>query len=593
MPISFTSEALRLKNLFDRRFQYTIPIYQRPYSWTDKQSTRLLDDIVDAMSNENGSTEADRSCFLGAIILTGNMEETIKKPLSGKLVDAFRAIVSGKQPLPEHIRGDFDVVDGKQRLVTLKILLCLLRDLSDNGDDSRFLNSIGDGGTGNPYRLELCGGESAFLEKYVLQRGAALAPIPDQDNMSDSERKMATVRDSMHQNLLNLSGAERHRLLEFILDHCEVVIILSERFDHAFKIFLSINDTGEMLNEGDILKAELMANLTPEIRERYADIWRQWNDSLGEARSKAESRDKTFFNHFRYVLTSNPVNILEDFRAAVDRAGGAEPFIENDLIPNIRAYEIILEESWPYEKHKKEMDRILGTLNWLPHDDWMAPAMLAITRFADDPDQGLALFRKLEQLAYGLMILPGKAVDRRKKYNPLKRGLRGEENKDPFVEVELSKVEKKAVRRIMERGLHKSKPAAARLLLLRLDMAVSGRPASFYNALAAEETLSVEHLLPLNPEPDSQWLSDFSDQKMRLFNTELLGNLFLVRETSENALMKNHDFNVKKNVLFGEDNRDHPIQLTNELKQQTEWTLNDIARRQERLLTVLDEIWPL
>ncbi len=590
MPSSFVSHALLLKNLFDRRFRYTIPIYQRPYAWTEKESTRLLDDIIEAMGEAPGQPNVN-NFFIGALILTGNMDETSDKPLSGKLISAFNAIITGGPNLPDNIKGNFDVVDGKQRLVTLKILLCLLRDLSANGDSSQFRDLIGDGQDGNLYRLELCGGEKKFLEKYVLLRNATLRPIENEDELSDGEKKLKAVRDTLHQNLLDLSNADRTRLLEYIVEQCEVVIILSEQIDHAFQIFLSINDTGTALTNGDILKAELMSKLSPEDVKKYQDIWEQWNDSLGEGVKKAGSQKKSFFNHFRHVLTSNPLSIIKDLRKVVDQAGGAENFIESYLIPNARAYEIINSEVWPNAENKKEVERILGSLNWLPHDDWLAPAMLAIHRFEDHPQQMLAFFRKLERLAYGLLVLPGGANDRKKKYNPLKRSLRDPEGgRDPFVEVELTPPEKEMIRKIIERGLHKKRPAAARLLLLHLDMMETGNPPSYYNELSKEEAFSVEHLLPSSPEQDSQWMIDFPDESLRLYNTELFGNLFLAREKTENLLMKNYDFPVKHAILF-KDGRDHPIHLTNALKNRDSWRLNDIAVRQEKLLGLIDRLW--
>ena len=590
MTSSFVSHAVLLKKLFDRDFSYSIPIYQRAFSWTDVHSTKLFDDIFEAM----GDGEADirvENFFLGAMILTGNMAAGAQQPFSGKLAQAFTSVITGERPSPDLIKGSFDVVDGKQRLVTLIILLCLLRDLSSNGDHSYLKNLIGDGQDGNFYRLELCGGEGVFLQKHVLRQGASIEPVSDQGNISDGEYNMIQVRNGLHHNLQDLSKDDRARLLDYLVNHCQVVIILSEEIDHAYQVFLSINDTGVNLTDGDILKAELMSELSAEYLEQHRDIWEQWNDSLGKVRSKASSRKKTFFNHLRYVLTSEHVNILADFRKMVDKAGGAEPFIEDCILPNIKAYNIINSASWPTGPGKPELDRILGVLNWLPHDDWVAPAMLAITRYIDDPAQALIFFQKLERLAYGLLILPGGAPDRKKKYNPLRRALRDpEKGKDPFEVLDLSPAEQQIVHGIIERDLHKKRPAGARLLLMRLDLEQTGRPVSYYDELIDKEALSVEHLLPLSPEQNSRWLINFSDEKLRLYNTQLLGNLFLVRKDSENRLMKNYDYEKKHKILFKE-NADHPIHFTNALKNQEDWTLNDIAKRQDMLMTMLGNLW--
>ncbi|MCF6198732.1 MAG: DUF262 domain-containing HNH endonuclease family protein [Hyphomicrobiaceae bacterium] len=604
MP-SFSSHPVLLKTLFHPRFTYSMPLYQRPFSWTVKEATKLFDDIVDAMGDDEGTPQIE-AFFLGAIILTGNMNPIAKKPAAGELTTSLDTILNSQPPLSEELRGAFDVVDGKQRIVTFKILLCLLRDLSSNGDHDIFAQTIGLGQNGNDYRLQLCGGEGEFLNAYILQKGASLIAVSDQSNLSDSQKNLILVRDSLHKNLFDLSEKYRSRLLNYMLNQCELVIVLSERIDHAFQIFLSMNDSGLPLAKGDVLKAELMSKLSDPQVEKYRDIWAQWNDSLGEIRGRFGNQKMTFFNHFRFVLTSSPTSLLADFRLMVDAAGGAGPFIDNYLIPNAEAFEIITSATWPENRpHKAEMDKILGLLNWLPHHDWIAPAMQAIQRYKESPDLMFSFFQKLERLSYGLFILPGGAPDRKRKINPLKRALRDDTGKmNPFDTVEFTDIEKKTIRSAIAHTIHKNRPAAAKLLLMRLDMEVTGLPISHYNTLNAKEIetrskkkkkkdpFSVEHLLPQSPEPNSQWLLDFPDEKTRQALTELLGNLFLVRKESENPRMKNFDLPDKKAILFPQD-QDHPIYLTNQLKQQTTWTQDDIAQRHQMLLAVVDKIWPL
>ena len=214
----------------------------------------------------------------------------------------------------------------------------------------------------------------------------------------------------------------------------------------------------------------------------------QWNDSLGKERERIGNQKMTFFNHFRFVLTSSPQELLKDFRKVVDAAGGPEAFIETLLIPNADAFEIIISTSWPKDRPlKPEMDKVLGLLDWLPHHDWIAPAMQAIQRYKDSPDQLLLFLQKLERLSYGLFILPGGAPDRKRKFNPLKRALRDVTGKaDPFSIIEFSDIEKKAIRSAIEHSIHKNRPAAAKLLLMRIDMEITGQPLSHYNALNAK-----------------------------------------------------------------------------------------------------------
>src|SRR6478609_3643767 len=68
-----------------------VPPYQRAYSWTDEQIEELLRDLSDAIR------EKDAEYFLGTVVLT-----------------KIQA-------------GQHAVIDGQQRLATISILICAIR----------------------------------------------------------------------------------------------------------------------------------------------------------------------------------------------------------------------------------------------------------------------------------------------------------------------------------------------------------------------------------------------------------------------------------------------------------------------------------
>ena len=84
--------------VFSDTYAFEVPPYQRPYAWEVEQARELLEDLLDAMDNEDPSGSA---YFLGSIVLI-------------------------KSPNNPHAQ----VVDGQQRLTTLTILLSILRDLT-------------------------------------------------------------------------------------------------------------------------------------------------------------------------------------------------------------------------------------------------------------------------------------------------------------------------------------------------------------------------------------------------------------------------------------------------------------------------------
>ncbi len=102
----FKPEAKTIMKIFgDADSYYQIPDYQRPYSWNDEQIEQLWDDVYSAMESN------DESYFLGPMILIRTKD------------------------------GYFEVVDGQQRLTTLTILFCVLRDLYFK-NDNKILNAI-------------------------------------------------------------------------------------------------------------------------------------------------------------------------------------------------------------------------------------------------------------------------------------------------------------------------------------------------------------------------------------------------------------------------------------------------------------------
>ena len=118
-----TPDKKSIAELFDKREQYLIPLFQRGYVWTlEKQISLLWEDIVEQMealteyranSKKVGHDllKKLRKHFLGAIVL-------------GPLVEGDGQKVSTRE-----------VIDGQQRVTTLQILMLALRDVATSLDD--------------------------------------------------------------------------------------------------------------------------------------------------------------------------------------------------------------------------------------------------------------------------------------------------------------------------------------------------------------------------------------------------------------------------------------------------------------------------
>lgn len=103
--------------------------------------------------------------------------------------------------------------------------------------------------------------------------------------------------------------------------------------------------------------------------------------------------------------------------------------------------------------------------------------------------------------------------------------------------------------------------------------------------------ITVEHVLPQNPRPDSTWARDF-DEEQRQRWTHRLGNLVLLNR-AKNSEAQNYDFTKKKDRYFGGSNGSAVFALTTQVLTTPEWTPSVVEQRQTNLISTLVDEWSL
>ncbi len=111
----------------------------------------------------------------------------------------------------------------------------------------------------------------------------------------------------------------------------------------------------------------------------------------------------------------------------------------------------------------------------------------------------------------------------------------------------------------------------------------------------------VEHILPQNPDPSSQWVKDFSEEERELY-THSLANLTLLGGI-KNAQASNLDFKDKKKIYMGEEiklNKKKPSKVMTCYKmtidiahKYTEWTPKSLEKRKEELIQKIESVLAL
>lgn len=248
--------------------QFVIPIYQRTYSWTEKQCQQLWDDIVRAGANDNIVVH-----FIGSIVY-------IEQGLSQ---------VTHQTPLL--------VIDGQQRLTTLSLLIeALARALGDSEPIDGFsapklreyylTNRLEKGD--RFYKLLLSQTDNASLKAIITN-----SELPN----NPSQRIMQNFHLFTH-----LLAQYQENLALICMGIAKLVVVdiaLSRDQDNPQLIFESMNSTGKELSQADLIRNYVLMGLEPDLQTRlYENYWRRMELDFGQ-----EAYGVLFDGFMRHYLT--------------------------------------------------------------------------------------------------------------------------------------------------------------------------------------------------------------------------------------------------------------------------------------------------
>ena len=207
-------KTLTVSDLFDNdnKCNYIIPIYQRNYAWGDDEISSLLQDIKNACEKNK---EQDKNYYIGSLVVYCRDN------------------------------GDFEVIDGQQRLTTLTLIMHHLGKLS-------FRN--------------------VFFE-HRDESEQALSNLNSETLPSNFSQALKTIK-----KVIDEWGNNKDEIVKFLLDNVEIIrteVPEGTDLNHYFEI---MNTRGEQLEKHEILKARLMKELPISEQSLFAKIWDACSD---------------------------------------------------------------------------------------------------------------------------------------------------------------------------------------------------------------------------------------------------------------------------------------------------------------------------
>lgn len=538
--------------------QFMIPIYQRSYSWTERECAQLWDDIM-----RTGKNDKVPAHFVGSIVY---VEKSLYQ-------------VSSQSPLL--------VIDGQQRLTTVTLLIeAIARAVRDSepvdGFSAKKLRS---------YYLRNPLEEDERSYKLLLSqtdKTTLKALLNQQDWPSDYSIRIRSNYEWFHNRVSSLDG-DYVSLCNGLGKLMIVDISLSRDQDNPQLIFESLNSTGRELTQADLVRNFVLMGLEPGLQTRlYEQYWRPMEVDFGQ--EEYVDQFDSFMRHYLTVKTGEIPNVGQVYEAfkQYSRSMGEEKI--ESLVSDVRTYA----SYYCAVALGKEEDAALGTAFRDIRELRVDVAFPFLLELYSDYAKGtlekgdlLRVARLVESYVFRRAVCDIPTNSMNKTFATFMRGVK----KEKYVEsIEANFMLLPSYRRFPSDNEFKQK--------LQLKDLYNFRSRSYWlrrfenhdrKEAVPVEQYTIEHIMPQNPSVSPEWMAELGPEWKRVWETYLhrLGNLTL---TGYNSEYSDRSFSDKRDMKGGF--AESPLRLNGDLGRQSTWNEKIILERGEKLALEALDIWP-
>ncbi|MDR0481720.1 MAG: DUF262 and DUF1524 domain-containing protein [Cellulomonadaceae bacterium] len=554
-----------LLQLLKASSQYIVPIYQRLYSWDERECAKLWDDIIRA-----GSHDSMGAHFTGSIVY----------------VDRGHGTKHSSEP-------DL-IIDGQQRVTTVTLILeALARRLEQLPESERepidgfspkkiraryLLNQEEDGD--RQFKLMLSRNDKDAL--FGILRGVKPPTSSDTrvvDNFAYFQRRLA---DSS----VDLSAVCKG------LDKLIVVDVELERgVDNPQLVFEAMNSTGKELTQADLIRNFVLMDLpTKQQTDVYEAFWRPMElEFIGGP----ETHFDAFVRHYLTIKSGSIPRLDDIYEAFKDHAaymrdqGEDIETLVKDMRENARRFCAMTlgKEGDPILKRSFTDLAQIGA-------DVVYPFLIEV--YADYESQILDAgeFNEIVQMVIAYVFRRAVCRIPTNSLNKTFAGLSSSVHKSQYLD------SVKAA--FLKMGTYRRFPLDAefRIALITADLYNFRRRSYLFRKLenfgrkeeVVIEEYTFEHILPQNENLSEEWREALGDdwQAVQEKYLHTLGNLTL---TGYNAEYSDRAFTDKRD-LPDKGFKVSPLRLNKGLGQLDDWNVEQIEKRATRLADEAMLIWP-
>lgn len=556
-----------LNKLLNTSRQFIVPIFQRNYSWQKSQYEQLWFDILRA-----SKFKEKQNHFIGSIVY----------------IDMGTPAGRPQQLL---------LIDGQQRLTTISILLCAIKDYVQKFNLETKLINLAKIKNQFLYNSDEIDEDRYKLLLNVQDKETYIKLI---DNTIFTVNKPAT-------NIIKCYEFFYERIEDFIKQHGQideiyagifklslVSISLDKDSDNPQMIFESMNSTGKDLSQTDLLRNYLLMDLTPEKQTRlYKTYWKPMEELFGEDIYKNDLNKFDYFIRDFLTLKSDTGyickinNVYENFkRYYLDN--NCEKFaVLKDLFTYAKYYACIdlLQENDDelklyWQEFKKLDSHVVYPFLLKLYDDYSCQILIK-----ED-------FKKILQVVISYLWrraiceIPTNSLS--KTFATLYQAVDKEDYVNSIIK---AFVFKSSYKRFPSDYEVREKLQTKDIYHFRLRKYLLEALENYYHKEPIDlntANYTIEHIMPQNIEHNLSWQQMLGEdwQEVHSLYLHSLGNLTI---TGYNAEMSNKSFVEKVN---GESGFKHShLKLNESIAQSDVWNKKAIQRRTNILTDIILKIW--
>jgi hypothetical protein len=543
--------------------EFTVPTYQRSYSWKELQINNLLTDMTSAIKRQKdgkGDTH-----FLGSVV-----------------------VIDRKGQAPT------EVVDGQQRLATVSVILAAIRDFHLNAGKQ-------DAAEHYDRYLQSYAPSRKFKPKLRLNEiddqcyAAAILEIPEKRKkvkwVTPSHKRLLKAYDCATTFISNIQANNTAKATidllfefsEFIRQNVQIIRVTVDSDTDAYTIFETLNDRHLLLSVADLLKNFIFQNTEPTIDEskanwlkmmtvlqtikgqdRTVDFVRQlWGSMHGLVREKELFREiKNTITEYSEAreLSAALASQVEDYAAVLDP--------ENSVWSN-------------YGTHAR---RALNTFSRLRIERIRSLLLAILNRFTEAEIKKALDF--LRAASVRILVAGGfNGTVEEQVFQIAVRVHKREIKNTRQLARAMTFVPNDSVFRAQFESMSIRRPAIARFYLHELEDTDKGDDSLVANR--DERVFDLEHVIPKSPaERAANWNELSKDEGERL--THRLGNLAIMPK-SLNSQLNGKSFQDKVEAYKS----CKSINLTKLLGRYETFGEAEIDDRQKKLAKLALEAWPI